>query len=374
VKVLHVGAHWDRQRRPPEALLQAWPTLIDVASAASGEEVNVRVLQAAAEDATLSAHGVTCEFVAERPFRIGRRTILVPRRLAKRAAEFSPDLVHFHGLSLALPLRWLQRALPGTPVLAQDHGGSPRSGWKVAVSRWGLATVDAVAFTSRAMARPFQETGCLGPRVAVFEILESSSRFTPGDQAVARTKTGLSGDPCVLWVGRLNSNKDPLAVLDAVSEALTRCPALRLWCCFAEAPLAEAVQARLAGEPRLRSCVQLVGQVPHDRLQDYYRAADIFVLGSKREGSGYALLEALASGLTPVVTDIPAFRRITRDGAVGALSPVGDSAAMSRALVEVASADRDVLRRKARTHFDQALSFDVVGKELRAAYRTIIGP
>ena len=44
------------------------------------------------------------------------------------------------------------------------------------------------------------------------------------------------------------------------------------------------------------------------------QAADLFVLGSHREGSGYSLIEALACGLPPVVTDIHAFRTLTGCG------------------------------------------------------------
>ena len=61
------------------------------------------------------------------------------------------------------------------------------------------------------------------------------------------------------------------------------------------------------------------------------RAADVFVLGSHREGSGYSLIEALACGLPPVVTDIPSFRSLTAAGAVGALWPCGDARALGDA-------------------------------------------
>ncbi len=62
------------------------------------------------------------------------------------------------------------------------------------------------------------------------------------------------------------------------------------------------------------------------------RAADLFVLGSHREGSSFALIEALATGLTPVVTDIPSLRALTGNGAVGALWPCGDAGALDDAL------------------------------------------
>ena len=42
-----------------------------------------------------------------------------------------------------------------------------------------------------------------------------------------------------------------------------------------------------------------------------YAAADVFVLGSRHEAASFALIEALAFGVTPVVSDIPAFRALT---------------------------------------------------------------
>ena len=43
----------------------------------------------------------------------------------------------------------------------------------------------------------------------------------------------------------------------------------------------------------------------------FYSAADLFVVGSHHEGSGYSLMEACACGAMPVVTDIPTFRLLT---------------------------------------------------------------
>ena len=66
------------------------------------------------------------------------------------------------------------------------------------------------------------------------------------------------------------------------------------------------------------------------------------------------------------MTDIPAARRIV--GERGSLTPVGDAAALGRAIVEWARRDRDVLRAGARDHFERSLTFDVIGRELRSAY------
>jgi glycosyltransferase involved in cell wall biosynthesis len=372
MNVLHVGTHLDRQRRSPEELLEAWPTLTDLAVAVSRAGATVKILQVAGEDATLERNGIACEFVAERVVQVGRRDFFFPRRLAKRLAELRPDIIHVHGLSHPVHVRWLQRAVAGTRVLVQHHGGAVPRGWRIPLYRWGLAKIDAVSFTSSYLAAPFQRAGCFRAGLPVFEVVESSSWFTPGDQVAAREVTGLGGDPCLLCVGRLIPDKDPETLLEAVRLAARHLPELHLWWCYTEAPLLAAVERQIAADPGLRSRVHLVGRVPHDRMEEFFRAADMFVLPSLHEGSGYSLLEALATGLTPVVSDIPAFRKITGDGAVGMLAPVSDPEALSQAIVRLASADRGSLRAEARSHFERTLSFDLLGAQLANAYDTLV--
>ena len=95
--------------------------------------------------------------------------------------------------------------------------------------------------------------------------------------------------------------------------------------------------------------------------------------GSHDEGSGYALIEALACGLPPLVTDIPAFRALTSRGTVGALFCPGDAAGFRSALLTLAARERGELRRAARRHFEETLHFDFVGRQLVAAYAALNG-
>ena len=205
----------------------------------------------------------------------------------------------------------------------------------------------------------------------VFEVLESTSRFTPGDAALARARTGLAGDPCFLWVGRLDDNKDPFTVLEAFSRAAAVLPGARLWMAYGEAPLRRRVERRIREDAVLSPRVRLLGTLPHEQVEWALRAADFLVLGSHREGSGYAVIEALACGTTPLVTEIPSFRRITGEGAHGALSPPGDAGAMAAAMVDWAGRDRGALRREARRHFERSLSSGAMGGQLFHAYRSV---
>ena len=104
-------------------------------------------------------------------------------------------------------------------------------------------------------------------------------------------------------------------MLDGVSEAARQLPGLQLWCCFAAAPLLADVQTRIDTEmPCCAAECTCWDAFRTTRIEKLMRASDLFVLGSHREGSGYSLIEALACGLPPVVTDIPSFRIADRSG------------------------------------------------------------
>ena len=105
-----------------------------------------------------------------------------------------------------------------------------------------------------------------------------------------------------------------------------------------------------------------MGKVPHDQVVAFASSADLFVLGSAHEAAGYALIEACACGVIPVVTDIAPFRAITADGAIGALWAVGDAAACASALVEAAGRDLDAEQARVLAHFDRHLSLSEINR------------
>jgi glycosyltransferase involved in cell wall biosynthesis len=373
VRAIHLSAWRDPHGRHGAELLEAWPTLTQVAAAAAGAGVDVEVVQAGWRDEVLEQAGVRVHFVAEPGARLlpRRLSVVAPVRLMARVRALRPDVIHFQGLSFPVAAR--MAASLGVPVLVQDHGNQVPPPSRLALYRWGFRRAAGVAFTGAELARPFVAAGVLRRETPVFEVLESSTWFTPGDPRAARAAAGIHGDPCLVWVGRMTEDKDPFTVLDAVERAAPVLADARLWMACGDAPILPAVRARIDASPVLRERVRLLGRVPHARVQELLRGADLFLSASRREGSGYALLEALASGAVPLVTDIPAHRRITRGGAVGGLFPLGDAAALAALLAEHAARPRDAERARAREHFDRHLSFAVVGRELADAYARLAG-
>ncbi len=325
MRVIHANFIRPPHHADPDRLLQEWPTLLDVAAAVCEAGIEISILQSFARDAVIDRRGIKCRFVAE-PAIPGAWWGLAPWRPARLAKAARPDVIHVNGLDFAAHTRAMTDT--AIPVLVQDHGS--RAGRGRYRRRWGLSRIAAAVFTDSAQARALLEEGSLSPRVRIFSVPESSTHFGPGDQKDAQKATSTFGDPLVLWVGRLDLNKDPLTMLDAIELAAPDLPAMQLWCCFHEQPMLEQVKARIARSPVLKEHVHLLGRVPHQTIELLCRAADIFIASSHYEVTGYALIESLACGAAPVVSDIPSFRRLRGD--VGALARVGDAGSFAAAL------------------------------------------
>ncbi|RDS83914.1 glycosyltransferase [Dyella monticola] len=344
-------------------VLAHWPSLADIPEAVASAGVRVSVIQAAVTRERLMRNHVDYHFIDMAPANTVEECA---RRYAQVLEAIHADVLHVHGLGFARHASFIAHLLPQLPILLQDHADRAPRWWRRPQWRRWYACAQGVAFTTTELARPFVGAGMFAPHTTLFSIPESSCRFTCGDQARAQAETGLYGDPCVLWVGHLSDGKDPLTVLDGIAQAVARLPGIQLWCAFGSAPLLQDVHARLAQDPSLAARVHLLGKLPHAHVERLMQSADLFVSGSHAESCGYALLEAMACGVVPVVTDIPSFRALTDDGRVGRLWPCGDATRLADALVSLARARPT--RAHVRAHFDASLSFAAVGRKWAQAY------
>jgi glycosyltransferase involved in cell wall biosynthesis len=366
VAVAQISFFNDPQGRPPEQLLRDWPTVPTLAEAAAGAGARVSVIQASTHTQRISHGGIDCHFGP-----LHREPALL-RALLDR---LQPQVLHVQGLGFVREVLDLAAMAPGRPIVLQDRADRPpRRPWHWPLWRRALAAARGLMFCSGEQALPFRRRGLLRAGARIYELPGSSCRFQPRDQAQARRETGLAGAPALLWVGQLDARKDPLTVLDGLALAAQQLPGLQLWCCFGRAPLLAAVEARIQAHPALAGRVHLLGTVPHERIEALMAAADFLVQGSHSESTGYSVIEALACGLPPLVTDIPSFRALTRQGQAGRLWPAGRPEALARALLEMAELPAAPQRAAARASFEAEGSMAALGRKLRAAYEDLLAP
>lgn len=169
-------------------------------------------------------------------------------------------------------------------------------------------------------------------------------RFSPDrDKAESdriRYSLGMPLDAPVLgYVGRLTRDKGIPELLLAFEQILDRVPEARLllvgWFDASEDALPPEMRARIAAYPGV-TCTGFV----HDTAP-YYRAMDLLVLPTWREGFPNVVLEASASGLAVVTTTATGARDAVLPGVTGILAAPGDSAAIAEAVVRLLAAPQE---------------------------------
>ncbi|WP_049898158.1 glycosyltransferase family 4 protein [Halococcus agarilyticus] len=257
-------------------------------------------------------------------------------RFLRGAADY--DVIHAHShLYFSTNLAALKRGFDATPLAITNHGLYSQSApeW---LFRWYLRTLGRGTFDSADVV--FCYTAADGRRLREFgvetdiEIVPNgidTDRFRPDGPASDLIETG---DPTILFVGRLVGGKRPNDALAAIERVRASHPDARL--VFAgDGPLGADLE-RHAADNDLGSAVEFLGAIPYEEMPQLYRAADLFVLPSRAEGLPRTVLEALSTGVPVVTSDLPQLRSIVEG--VGRTVPVGDVAGFAAALDDLASA------------------------------------
>jgi glycosyltransferase involved in cell wall biosynthesis len=230
---------------------------------------------------------------------------LTARLLGRR-----PSVIGTHGLHLLRRTRGPVRAL----VTRALRAAVARSAVTMCSSAPELAELRAICAPGEAARLRLVENGIALPRAV-----------DAAERAAARVELGLDESTfVVLYVGQLEPRKQPLVAAEAVS-ALHRDAVLLV---AGDGPL----QERLGRSPR--ESVRVLGLRPD--VPRLLAACDVFVMPSEREGLSLAVLEAMGRGLPVVASDGAGNPEAVGDA--GIVFPVGDAAALTKALDELASA------------------------------------
>ncbi len=203
-----------------------------------------------------------------------------------------------------------------------------------------------------------------------------TTRFTPGRDDAFRALHHIDTDATViLFVGGLDANHyfKGLDVLLTSLPTLVDDPTWQLVIVGSgELQPSFVEQSHRLG---LATRVHFVGSVPFADLPRAYRAADLHVLPSinSSEAFGIVTIEAAASGLPSIVTDLPGVRTVVIPHETGLIVAPNDADALARALRELLEPDgrRELMGAAARVRAEKEYDAVTLIESLRTVYRTI---
>lgn len=139
-------------------------------------------------------------------------------------------------------------------------------------------------------------------------------------------------DYIILGVGSLRPQKNFATLIEALS---TIKDIISFKMIFLGAGPLEATLKKQTVELGLKDRIDFIGKVTHNLVHEYLQTSDLFVLPSLTEGLSNALLEAMASSLPCIVSDIPGNLRAIAHNKNGLCFPVGNSSELGKSICRV---------------------------------------
>ena len=252
----------------------------------------------------------------------------VARRMAAAVRARELDIVHAHQYSPFFYAALAKVLYPRPKLILTEHGRhypDRVSPVRRAVNRLVLDHLaDSVTACCKFSAIGLSRTdGFAGARIEVIENGIEVDRYGPAtDRPALRARLGLDRDrKFIIHVARHHPVKDQATLLRGFAAALPDLPGVDLLM-VGDGPLRADLES-LTIDLRIPDRVKFLG-IRSD-IPDLMRAADVFALTSVSEAASLTLLEAMASGLPAVVTEVGGNPEIVRHDQEGLLFPRGDA-------------------------------------------------
>jgi glycosyltransferase involved in cell wall biosynthesis len=286
-----------------------------------------------------------------------------------------PDLVHLHMSSYGSfarksALAWIARAA-GVPVVLHIHCG-----------KFGIFYERASRLLKKIIRNTLTRADvvvALGDRWAErLRMIAPEARVTVIPNAVrpCEAASDWTGDELVqvLFLGDIGDHKGAFMLLEAWSRIMSDTRYARMahltLAGSGEVERAQRTVARLG----LETSVQVRGWLPPVQAHALVGSAQVLVLPSRNEGQSMAVLEAMASGVCVVASDVGGLPDLIESGTTGLLVPPDEVEALVAALRH-AITDHDARARlgraaleRVKTDFDAA----VVWQRVDALYREVL--
>jgi len=202
--------------------------------------------------------------------------------------------------------------------------------------------------------------------------LKKFSFISEKEKGWLKQKYNITGYPVVGTVGRLIDIKGHRYLLDAWVK-IVKIYDTALLLVIGEGPLYYKLQSQ-AKQLGIENHVKLCGWRPRTEISGLLGCFDVFVLPSLIEGFGIAILEAMATGVPVVATDVGGLPEIIQDRVTGLLVPPRDADSLEKAILEVLrSSDlHRKLVKSARHQVEKNFSIDKYVRRIEFLYCSLL--
>lgn len=204
------------------------------------------------------------------------------------------------------------------------------------------------------------------------------NRFQPAPESKRhewRIARGFSSDtPIAVFSGRLVPRKGIDVLVAAWHQVADLHPSAQLFILGSGADQPDSIENQVKSEVIEKGITNVTFVKDSPAIESYLNIADIFVFPSRKEGLPNALLEAMASGLATISSDIGGVVDLIKDDETGLLFPYGDVEALSDHIIELLNDPykQKRLGARARQHVLSHYSFKQIAQQYIELYMDVM--
>ena len=303
---------------------------------------------------------------------------LIPNilRMMTILKKINPDLVHLHVQHYLSPAI----VISGLPYILTSWGvevmGLPKTDFlrktsaKITATKARKITVDA-----KCLKEPWIRMGIPENKIEVIPFGVDTHIFNPNvNGRLLRKRLQIRKSDIAIISTRpfYNDHYNLECLIRAIPLILKKCKHVK-FIVKGAGPLQRYLKS-LVSKLNIGEHVRFEGIVPHHEVAQYLCAADIYVSTCFVDSTSVSLLEAMACGLAPIVTDIPGNREWIEDGVNGFLFPPRSSTVLAEKAIQL------IQNPDLRKHFgerciqiiDQKATWEKCVSKMETVYKSLL--
>ncbi|MBU0907808.1 MAG: glycosyltransferase family 4 protein [Nanoarchaeota archaeon] len=286
------------------------------------------------------------------------------RGFVKALEEIKPDVIYVRDLSLPAYAAAFYNKSSGTPFFVQLEGSDilwPNRLMKHTLNKMVARRVFRFLSATKEMTEIVKKEYGRDDTV-----LTKNPVDTKSFRDAKPIRLNMQG-PVIMFIGRLDENKGCRIILESFQSVSKEVPEANL-VIIGEGPLKGEFEERYEQDKR----IHFFGKQPHEKIKNFLKSADVFVLPSINEAQGVILGEAVSAGKPIVASKLPGIAEYLGDKN-GLLATPGDPHDLARKIVSLMR-NKNLMKKMSSENFKKSLSIDFqqVGREYIKLFREAI--
>ena len=254
--------------------------------------------------------------------------------IRKKLKVIKPDLVHAHFLTDS---GWIGAWVNYHPFVVTAHGSDvlihpKESFWQRQGNRFVLKRANKVIMVANHLKKDLLKLGCKENKLE-FIPNYADDRFLISESKLTSKYKNIEVTPNIVSARALEPVYSVETLIKAAQIVIGHYPDARIFIINSGSEYQKLKS--LAQSLNIENNIEFVGKISHDELTKYFKLSHIYISTALSDGLSVTTLEGFASGLFPILTEIPANNAILNQGLNGAMFPCMDYIRLSEQIMNV---------------------------------------